>query len=42
MQVITSARVAGGQRWDLVMLQSDSVGGLPAGYFGWVTEEYLD
>ncbi|WP_405671378.1 SH3 domain-containing protein [Streptomyces sp. NBC_01530] len=30
-----------GQRWDEVMLQRDSAGGLPVGYVGWVTEEYL-
>jgi hypothetical protein len=41
VQVITSARDSGGQWWDLVMLQTDSAGGLPAGYIGWVTEEYL-
>lgn len=41
VQVITSARDSGGQWWDLVMLQTDSAGGLPAGYVGWVTEEYL-
>ncbi|KUN94038.1 SH3 domain-containing protein [Streptomyces caeruleatus] len=41
VQVITSARDGGGQWWDLVMLQTDSAGGLPAGYVGWVTEEYL-
>ncbi|KUL34779.1 hypothetical protein ADL12_20655 [Streptomyces regalis] len=41
VQVITSARDSGGQWWDLVVLQSDSAGGLPGGYVGWVTEEYL-
>lgn len=41
VQVITSARDSGGQWWDLVMLQTDSAGGLPGGYVGWVTEEYL-
>lgn len=41
VQVIASVRDSGGQRWDLVMLQTDSAGGLPAGYVGWVTEEYL-
>ncbi|BCM69014.1 MULTISPECIES: SH3 domain-containing protein [Streptomyces] len=41
VQVITSARDGGGQRWDKVMLQRDSAGGLPAGYVGWVSEMYL-
>ncbi|MFH8659989.1 SH3 domain-containing protein [Streptomyces afghaniensis] len=41
VQVIASAYDSGGQRWDLVMLQRDSVGGLPGGYVGWVTEEFL-
>ncbi|WP_369171010.1 SH3 domain-containing protein [Streptomyces sp. R28] len=41
VQVITSTRVSGGQQWDLVMLQSDSAGGLPGGYVGWVTDAYL-
>ncbi|MGW1615406.1 SH3 domain-containing protein [Streptomyces sp. NPDC002285] len=41
LQVITSTRVDGGQRWSLVMLQSDSAGGLPSGYVGWVTDAYL-
>ncbi|MEV6942066.1 SH3 domain-containing protein [Streptomyces sp. NPDC051172] len=31
----------GYQRWDEVMLQTHSAGGLPAGYVDWVTEEYL-
>ncbi|MDO0912109.1 SH3 domain-containing protein [Streptomyces sp. DT2A-34] len=41
VQVITSTRVSGGQQWDLIMLQSDSAGGLPGGYVGWVTDAYL-
>lgn len=41
VQVITSARDWTGQRWDQVMLQRDSAGGLPGGYVGWVSEEYL-
>jgi hypothetical protein len=41
VQVITSARDSTGQVWDLVMLADDSSGGLPGGYVGWVTEEYL-
>ncbi|SDM62938.1 SH3 domain-containing protein [Streptomyces sp. cf386] len=41
VQVLGSTRVAGGQQWNQVMLQSDSAGGLPEGYVGWVTDEYL-
>ncbi|MCL8016473.1 SH3 domain-containing protein [Streptomyces sp. AS02] len=41
VQVITSTRVPGGQWWRLVMLQTDSAGGLPEGYVGWVTDSYL-
>ncbi|MEU2717836.1 SH3 domain-containing protein [Streptomyces sp. NPDC007205] len=41
VQVITSAYDGTGQVWDEVMLQTDSAGGLPAGYVGWVTEEFL-
>ncbi|WP_369390822.1 SH3 domain-containing protein [Streptomyces sp. CG1] len=41
VQVITSAYDDTGQVWDEVMLQTASAGGLPAGYVGWVTEEYL-
>ncbi|MFJ9818792.1 SH3 domain-containing protein [Streptomyces sp. NPDC101151] len=41
VQVITSSRDWTGQRWDKVMLQRDSAGGLPSGYIGWITEEYL-
>ncbi|MFG2927974.1 SH3 domain-containing protein [Streptomyces achromogenes] len=41
VQVITSAYDDTGQVWDKVMLQTDSAGGLPVGFVGWVTEEYL-
>lgn len=41
VQVITFAYDYGGQRWDEVMLQRDSAGGLPGGYIGWVSEAYL-
>ncbi|MFJ4799914.1 SH3 domain-containing protein [Streptomyces murinus] len=41
VQVIKSARDRTGQKWDEVMLQTASAGGLPGGYVGWVTEEYL-
>ncbi|KOV62190.1 SH3 domain-containing protein [Streptomyces sp. MMG1121] len=41
VQVITSAYDDTGQVWDEVMLQTASAGGLPGGYIGWVTEEYL-
>ncbi|KUN00594.1 hypothetical protein AQI95_34375 [Streptomyces yokosukanensis] len=41
VQVITSSYDDTGQVWDEVMLQSASAGGLPGGYVGWVTEEYL-
>ncbi|WP_369395206.1 SH3 domain-containing protein [Streptomyces sp. CG1] len=41
VQVITSAYDDTGQVWGEVMLQTASAGGLPAGYVGWGTEEYL-
>ncbi|MFD4540951.1 SH3 domain-containing protein [Streptomyces bauhiniae] len=41
VQIITSARDWRGQAWDKVMLQNGSAGGLPGGYVGWVSEEYL-
>ncbi|MFF4802720.1 SH3 domain-containing protein [Streptomyces sp. NPDC001351] len=41
VQVIATRCDWTGQRWDEVMLQTNSAGGLPAGYVGWVTEEYL-
>jgi uncharacterized protein YraI len=41
VQVIATRYDWTGQRWDEVMLQRDSAGGLPGGYVGWVTEEYL-
>lgn len=41
VQVITTRYDWTGQRWDEVMLQTDSAGGLPAGYVGWVSEMYL-
>ncbi|MGW0882899.1 SH3 domain-containing protein [Streptomyces sp. NPDC002671] len=41
VQVVTSAYDGTGQVWDEVMLQTDSAGGLPGGYVGWVTEAYL-
>jgi hypothetical protein len=41
VQVIASRYDDTGQRWDEVMLQRDSPGGLPGGYVGWVTESYL-
>lgn len=41
VQVIATRYDWAGQRWDEVMLQTNSAGGLPAGYVGWVTEEYL-
>ncbi|MCX5050977.1 SH3 domain-containing protein [Streptomyces sp. NBC_00474] len=41
VQVIATRYDYTGQRWDEVMLQTHSAGGLPAGYVGWVTEEYL-
>ncbi len=41
VQVITTRHDWTGQRWDEVMLQRDSAGGLPGGYVGWVSEEYL-
>ncbi|MCT9077185.1 SH3 domain-containing protein [Streptomyces fulvoviolaceus] len=41
VQVIATRYDHTGQRWDEVMLQTDSAGGLPAGYVGWVSEMYL-
>ncbi|WP_405686412.1 SH3 domain-containing protein [Streptomyces sp. NBC_01387] len=41
VQVIASGYGYNGQRWDEVMLQRDSAGGLPGGYVGWVSESYL-
>ncbi|MFM9615210.1 SH3 domain-containing protein [Streptomyces niveiscabiei] len=41
VQVLSTARDGRGQRWRLVMLQQDSAGGLPGGYVGWVSDEYL-
>lgn len=41
VQVIATRYDWTGQRWGEVMLQRDSAGGLPGGYVGWVTEEYL-
>lgn len=41
VQVIATRHDWTGQRWDEVMLQRDSAGGLPGGYVGWVSEEYL-
>lgn len=41
VQVIATRYDYSGQRWNEVMLQRDSAGGLPGGYVGWVSEAYL-